>query len=221
MADAEHPTLALTARQLSLLEQRLKQLHGEAGAECAFIADLNGNMVSRAGMTVGFDLDTLALFVSKWFHAAGQVGWYLGDSTAFDLSYHDGAWYDLYAVNIGSHLFLTLIFAKTSQPSKIGMVWVLARRAVRELLPLVEAARRMASEPEKTASERETRAATSEPASPVSGRVEFDELEQALLEVAEDGEDDLFGGISYDQARELGLVDLNPNDDELRASKGR
>jgi hypothetical protein len=213
MAELQHPELALSKGHVQLLEQRLKQLHAEAGAECAFISDLDGNMVTRVGMTVGFDLDTLALFVSKWFHAAGEVGWYLGDSTAFDLSYHDGAWYDLYAANVGNGLFLTLIFAKTTQPSKIGMVWVLTRRAVKELLTLAEsevAATPLPEEELPPPEPAELPPAFAPASEPI--RMELDELEQMLLEAADELDDNTFTGLSYEQAKAMGLLGAAKDD---------
>lgn len=222
MENQKHPKLVLTEDQVYLLEKRLKQLHGEAGAQCAFVSDLDGNILSRVGMTVGFDLETLSLFVGKWFHAAGEIGWYLGDRTAFDLSYHDGAWYDLYAANIGNYLFLTLIFAKTTQSSKIGMVWVLTRKAVSELLTLVESAQVVAPEEQEElpaeAGEvvEEVRevaaAAVDEPAA-----VEPDEFERSLWQVADESLEDAFSGLTYEQARAQGLIDTGvgeePNGD--------
>jgi hypothetical protein len=218
MAELEHPRVTLSEGHVRLLEQRLKQLHAEAGAECAFISDLDGTMVTRVGMTVGFDLDTLALFVSKWFHAAGEVGWYLGDRTAFDLSYHDGAWYDLYAANIGNSLFLTLLFTKTTQISKIGMVWVLTRRAVKELQALAESkvvAPPKPPEVELPPPEPAKLPHVPEPA-PEPVRMELDELERMLLEAADEGDDAAFEGLSYEQAKAMGLLgasnDRKPSD---------
>jgi len=208
--EQEQPKLALTQDQIALLAKRVRQLHGEAGAECAFLSDRDGNILARAGMTVGFDLETLALFVGKWFAAAAEIGWYLGDSAAFDLNYHDGVWYDLYAANIGKYLFLTLIFSKTAQTGKIGMVWVLTRRAVSELLKVVESA---VAAPKSTeppapvpAPVSEPAPARAEPAPSPAPAPALDEWERELWRAAEESGSEVFSGLTFEQARQLGLI---------------
>jgi hypothetical protein len=214
MGDQERPKLVITEQQVQTLARRLRQLHGESGAECAFVSDMDGNILARVGMTVGFDLETLALFVGKWFGAAAEIAWYLGDSAAFDLNYHDGAWYDLYAANIGKHLSLTLLFTKTAQTGKIGMVWVLTRRAVAELLKLLESA--TLTEPPKPVALPQQKPLTAPTVTPqVTVAVEIpapaapepDELERELLLVADESRGELFTGMTYEQAKAMGLLD--------------
>lgn len=218
--EQEQPKLVLTDDQVALLTKRLRQLHGEAGAECAFLSDREGNILARAGMTVGFDLETLALFVGKWFAAAAEIGWYLGDSAAFDLNYHDGVWYDLYAANIGKYLFLTLIFSKTAQTGKIGMVWVLTRRAVAELLKLVESAvvaAKPAEPPVPVPSPaREPVPTESMPATAPVPAPALDELERELWRAAEETGSELFGGLTFEQARQMGLIGADWNAEDPR-----
>jgi hypothetical protein len=45
--------------------------------------------------------------------------------------------YDIYAVNVGDQLFITLIFDRRMGASRISMVWLYAKRAIQALLPLV------------------------------------------------------------------------------------
>lgn len=218
--EQEQPKLALTEDQVALLAKRLRQLHGEAGAECAFISDREGNILARAGMTVGFDLETLALFVGKWFAAAAEIGWYLGDSAAFDLNYHDGAWYDLYAANIGKYLFLILIFSKTAQTGKIGMVWVLTRKAVAELLKLVESAvvAPRPSEPPAPPPTPARELATPEipPATASAPAPALDEWERELWQAAEESGSEIFSGLTFEQARQMGLIGADWNGEDTR-----
>lgn len=220
LEEQEQPKLVLTDDQIALLTKRLRQLHGEAGAECAFLSDREGNILARVGMTVGFDLETLALFVGKWFAAAAEIGWYLGDSAAFDLNYHDGVWYDLYAANIGKYLFLTLIFSKTAQTGKIGMVWVLTRKAVAELLKLVESAVATPKLPEPITlpptPAREPAPAESEPAPAPVPSPALDELERELWRAAEETGSEVFSGLTFEQARQMGLIGTDLNGEDAR-----
>jgi hypothetical protein len=210
----EQPKLTLTQEHVALLGKRLGQLHADAGAQCAFLSDRDGNILSRVGMTVGFDLDVLALFVGKWFGAAAEIGWYLGDSSAFDLNYHDGAWYDLYAANIGNYLFLTLIFTKSAQTGKIGMVWVLTRRAVGDLLKLVESGARAAAAPKPAAVPEQKPLSAPQPAPQVRVTAEvpapvpppLDELDLDLMRAAEESRTEGFSGVTYEQAKAMGLL---------------
>ncbi len=218
--EQEQPKLALTVDQIALLTKRLRQLHAEAGAECAFISDREGNILARVGMTVGFDLETLALFVGKWFAAAAEIGWYLGDSAAFDLNYHDGVWYDLYAANIGKYLFLTLIFSKTAQTGKIGMVWVLTRKAVAELLKLVESVVAVARPPEPPAPPetpaREPSHPEAAPATASAPAPALDDWERELWQAAEETGSEVFSGLTWEQARQMGLIGADWNGEDTR-----
>ena len=59
------------------------------------------------------------------------------EDRSFNLRYHEGVRYDIYAANVGDQLFITLIFDRRMGASRISMVWLYAKRAIQALLPLV------------------------------------------------------------------------------------
>jgi hypothetical protein len=59
------------------------------------------------------------------------------EDRSFNLRYHEGMRYDIYAANVGDQLFITLIFDRRMGASRISMVWLYVKRAIQALLPLV------------------------------------------------------------------------------------
>jgi hypothetical protein len=54
------------------------------------------------------------------------------------LSYFEGPPYDLYATNVGDNFFLTLIYDRRKEASRIGLVWLYTQRALSEIKELLE-----------------------------------------------------------------------------------
>ncbi len=129
----DHPP-SLADDQTEALERALSNLRFEVGAQCAFLANMKGQIISEVGLTQGLDTGTLLPLVAKGRAFASGMAEYLQDQETFNLNFYEGKKYDIYSTTVGDDLFLTLIFDRTKQPSRIGMVWLYAKRTTQDLL---------------------------------------------------------------------------------------
>ncbi len=129
--------LASSEEQLERLTQRLGDLRYEVGAQCVLLATLTGQLVIEVGQTEGIHPSTLATLMSSGFTAAPELNRHLNQERSFNLHYHEGTRYDLYAANAGDRFFLTLVFDRRMGASRIGMVWLYTKRAIQDLLAMI------------------------------------------------------------------------------------
>ena len=127
----------LSRDRLDRIDQRLSDLRFEVGAQCILLADRRGQLLSEVGLTDSLSPDELAELMGGGFDSLFQVAQHLHEGHAFNLTYHEGVRYDIYAANVGDHLFLTLVFDRRQGASRIGMVWLYTKRAIQDLLDSV------------------------------------------------------------------------------------
>ena len=132
---AEAP--ALNRDRLERIIQRLSDLRFEVGAQCILLADATGRLLGEVGPTDGLAPATLAELMGGGFASLFQVARHLHEGHAFNLTYHEGVRYDIYAANVSDRLFLTLVFDRRQGASRIGMVWLYTKRAIQDLLDTV------------------------------------------------------------------------------------
>ena len=131
--DGGRPGEPLPEGHASVLYDRLEELRREVGAQCVLAATATGSLVARAGVPSGLDLDPLLRLATGNFAASSAMVHYLGGIHSGNLTYYEGAGHDVYMANVGDDLFLLLIFDRRIQTSRIGIVWLYARRAVENL----------------------------------------------------------------------------------------
>jgi DNA-binding response OmpR family regulator len=129
--------LVLSGERFDRLTQRLNDLRYEVGAQCILLADITGQLMAEVGITEGLIPPTLTALMGGGFATEFEVTRHLREDRSFNLHYHEGVRYDLYAANVGDQLFLTLIFDRRMGASRIGMVWLYTKRAIQDLLSLV------------------------------------------------------------------------------------
>jgi DNA-binding response OmpR family regulator len=129
--------LMLSGERLERLTQRLNDLRYEVGAQCILLADMTGQLLAEVGTTEGFSPSALAGQMSGRFAAEFEINRNLREDRSFNLHYHEGARYDLYTSNVGDQLFITLVFDRRMGASRIGMVWLYAKRAIQDMLELI------------------------------------------------------------------------------------
>lgn len=122
---------------LERLTQRLSDLRYEVGAQCILLATLTGQLVAKVGALEDILPSTLATLMSRGFIAAPEINRHLNQERSFNLHYHEGTRYDLYAANAGDRFFLTLVFDRRMGASRIGMVWLYTKRALQDLLAMI------------------------------------------------------------------------------------
>jgi len=120
--------------RLDRMAQRLGDLRFEVGAQCILLADARGQLMAEVGLTDGLSSQTLTELMGGTFAGLFRVARHLHEGHAFNLTYHEGVRYDIYAANVGDHFFLTLVFDRRQGASRIGMVWLYTKRAIQDLL---------------------------------------------------------------------------------------
>ncbi len=144
--DADTPgqnILMLTNDQFDAIARCLADLRFEVGAQCILLADVTGQLVAHVGETEGLDLPTLVSLVGGGFATAFEMARYLEERNARTLNYHEGERYDIYSSNVNESLFVVLVFDKHHQQSRVGMVWLYTRRALKQLESLARSAEKV------------------------------------------------------------------------------
>ncbi|HLF29099.1 MAG TPA: response regulator [Anaerolineae bacterium] len=142
-ASAEAPSL--DHERLDRIAQRLSDLRFEVGAQCILLANAKGALLTEVGLTEGLTPALLTELMGGGFASLFEVARHLHEGRAFNLTYHEGVRYDIYAANVGDHLFLTLVFDRRQGASRIGMVWLYTKRAIQDLLDLASPSARPAA----------------------------------------------------------------------------
>jgi hypothetical protein len=132
-------TLNLSDDHYNSIAKRLSTLHYETGAQCILLVDIFGNLITKVGLAGELDVTNLISLLAGGFSTTFEMAKYLGEQEAFNLNYHEGSAYDIYTANLGEKLFLTLIFDRRIQSSRIGMVWLYIKRTIRELENIISA----------------------------------------------------------------------------------
>ncbi len=146
-------------------------------------------LVSRAGnilLTVGIleeslRFSELAVLLANNFTTTAELSTYLGDGTSNAMHYYSGSWHDIYALSVGLHLFLVVVFPGGSQ-KQMGAVLRFGRPAAERIRALTagdDAAlaptTRKPSQP-SVGAERETEPTEASEEPVVGGAVVFAEL---------------------------------------------
>jgi CheY-like chemotaxis protein len=131
----------LSSQCADAVSHRLESLRREIGAQCVIAATSTGESVAQAGATVGLHVEPLLSLVADGFAASSALALHLGGDHMTNLNYYEGAVYDLYLAHIDDDLILSIIFDRRIQASRIGIVWLYARRAIEALRRILVAPR--------------------------------------------------------------------------------
>ncbi len=123
----------LTERKLERMAQRLRDLRYEASAYSVLLADTTGTLLAKAGASDGFEAAELINLLRGGFEAPTALAQQWHEDRAFNLMYHEGVRFDLYAANIDARLFVVMVFDRRQGPTRIGVVWLYLKRAVLDL----------------------------------------------------------------------------------------
>jgi predicted regulator of Ras-like GTPase activity (Roadblock/LC7/MglB family) len=115
----------------------MSQLGQDLGAQSIMLTDRAGMVLVEVGSTDGLPMMILLPLLSTSFSTAGEVTRQLRDEDATTLYIHEGVNIDLYCFNVVQRFLLVLVFNKKVASSKIGAVWVNAKRAIRDLRDLL------------------------------------------------------------------------------------
>ena len=100
-----------------------------------------GALITQAGVLTGLDAERLLLLSADGFIASSAMSHYLGGHCSNNLTYYEGSNHDIYVANVHDDLFLLIVFDRRVQASRIGIVWLYARRAIENLHRLMASSR--------------------------------------------------------------------------------
>lgn len=115
----------------------LSELRFEVGAQCVLLADIFGELVAEVGVTTELDIATLVSLLAGGYATTFEMARQLGESRSFNLNFHEGERYDIYSSNVGDNFLLVILCNRQVGPSKVGMVWLYAKRAIEKLLGIM------------------------------------------------------------------------------------
>lgn len=127
---------SLSGEYLEAIGRRLRELLVDADAVAVLMVDTMGQIIAEAG-SAGDDLDitTVVSLLAASFATTSEMSRQLRETRrTFNLTFHEGERYDIYASNIARGLFLVLIFDRQTYAPKIGMVWLYIKRSIQDLL---------------------------------------------------------------------------------------
>jgi DNA-binding NarL/FixJ family response regulator len=127
--------LVLTAENLAPIRRRLSDLAQDLGSDGILLTDRSGMPLVEVGSSTGLPMMILGPLLSTSFSTAGELSRQLREEEATTLYMHEGTRYDLYCFDINQRFLMVIVFDKNSSPTrtKIGSVWVYAKRAIRDL----------------------------------------------------------------------------------------
>jgi CheY-like chemotaxis protein/predicted regulator of Ras-like GTPase activity (Roadblock/LC7/MglB family) len=126
-------TLVLTQENITPIRKTMSDLLQDLGAQSIMLTDRAGMTLVEVGSTDKLPMMIVLPLLSTSFSTAGEVARQLKDDDATTLYIHEGTTYDLYCFDVAQRYLLVLVFNKRIASSKIGAVWVNAKRAIREL----------------------------------------------------------------------------------------
>jgi hypothetical protein len=126
---------SLSGEYLEAIGRRLRELLVDADAVAVVMVDTMGQIIAQAGDAVDMDITTLVSLLAASFATTSEMSRQLRESRrTFNLTFHEGERYDIYASNIARGLFLVLVFDRQTYAPKIGMVWLYIKRSIQDLL---------------------------------------------------------------------------------------
>jgi len=126
---------SLSGEYLEVISRRLRELLVDADAIAVVMVDTMGQIIAQAGDAGDLDVTTMVSLLAASFATTSEMSRQLQETRrTFNLTFHEGERYDIYASNIASGLFLVLIFDRGTYAPKIGMVWLYIKRSIQDLL---------------------------------------------------------------------------------------
>jgi len=133
MALLQPGLLVLSDDCFEAIAEQLECLRREIGAQCVFLADMQGQRLVEVGSTQGLDAATMLALLAGGIAASVELGRQLGDEHALNLNFHEGSRYDIYSAPLEGGFFLAIVCDRRVQASRVGLVWFYTRRTIEKL----------------------------------------------------------------------------------------
>ena len=131
------PVMILSEQGLQALQKRLEQLRADTGALNVLLPDWSGQLLVECGQQRESHTDVLLALLGNSMAAATEVARRLNEEDGFDLHYHEGKHFEVYAAMLSDTIFLALLFDRRAGGSRIGLVSLYMRRAMEDLRGLL------------------------------------------------------------------------------------
>jgi hypothetical protein len=105
----------------------------DLGTQSVMLTDRAGMVLVEVGQASNLPMMIVLPLLSTGFSTTGEVARQLREEDATSVYIHEGASVDLYCFDVMQRFLLVLVFNKKVASSKIGAVWINAKRAIREL----------------------------------------------------------------------------------------
>jgi DNA-binding NarL/FixJ family response regulator len=125
--------LVVTTENIAPIRSIMSQLAQDLGAQSIMLTDRAGMVLVDVGTTDNLPMMIVLPLLSTSFSTAGEISRMMHEDDATTVYIHEGVNYDLYCFDVVQRFLLVLVFNKKVASSKIGAVWVNAKRAIREL----------------------------------------------------------------------------------------
>ena len=123
------------------LADRLSALRRDLGCLAVYLADLDSQVVARAGDVSAFDIVAMLRHIEVAFIASLKVCSLLGGLVSQNMHFFDGDEYDVYVLNVGQTYMLVMLYSGEIGARQMGQVARYGRQAADDMLNvLAEAA---------------------------------------------------------------------------------
>jgi CheY-like chemotaxis protein len=115
----------------------LSSLQIDLGASAVVLVDWTGQTVIESGLLdSSLRFDRLSALLAHNFTATTEIAACLGEQAPSALHYYEGDLYDIYALSVGAHFFMVMVFPGGSQ-NRMGPVMRYGKRAATGLLEII------------------------------------------------------------------------------------
>ncbi len=123
--------------QFQAIREYLEQLRADTGATMALLSDLYGNVLVQSGYAWDVDINALNALLGNGMAAHLELAHLLGERSAFELHFHEGENFDVYAALVSNETLISLLFTKKGKSNPVGLVWFCLKRVIEALRDLV------------------------------------------------------------------------------------
>lgn len=127
----------LSSEQVEAIDRVMDKIAYESEARCIILADVTGQLISARGQTERMNTQVLSALAAGELAATHELARLVGEQARFKLLLHEGERHSVYLSDIGERLILIIVF---DNETPIGLVRMILRLAVEQLLPLTEQA---------------------------------------------------------------------------------
>ena len=141
--------LILSPDLIDEIDSVLAMLHRKTQANCVFLADISGQLISQMGSLDHLEVSHFSALAASNMAATTEMAKMIGEEKHFKLLFHEGERKNVYLSNVGDSFLLVVIFGSSVQ---IGLVLLFAKQAAQKLLPLSETFEKLQPQPNKAVS---------------------------------------------------------------------